>query len=246
MSIAQERTTATFDQRAPDYLAKYREPTHLFHLEKRRRLELTREIAGRLRPRRILDAGSGPGIALAALRDDLPGARLAGVDLSLSMLRHARASGLSRLPLGQSLIEQLPFRDACFDLVYALGVLDYLDDPARVFGAVRRVLAPGGHFLFTYPNAQSVNRNLRSGSRRLLAGSGDVSAASIPSRRVDVWLAGSGFELVERHFITYGNGLFFFPWQPLMNRHLERWLRDRPLGRYLAWSCLCLARRREG
>jgi SAM-dependent methyltransferase len=245
VSAAQHRTAATFDRRASDYLAKYRKPSHLFHLEKRRRLELAREITARLRPQRVLDAGSGPGIALAALRGDLPGARLAGVDLSLSMLREARAAGLARVPLGQSLIEQLPFRDACFDLVYALGVLDYLDDPSRVFAPVQRVLEPGGHFLFTYPNAQSLNRRLRSASRRLLASAGEgVSAAALPTRSIDAWLTESGFELVERHFITFGNGLFFFPWQPALNLRLERWLHGRFLARYLGWSCLCLARKR--
>ncbi len=244
MSSAQDRTAASFDQRAPDYLAKYREPNHLFHLEKRRRLELTREIVGRLRPQRILDAGSGPGIALAALAADLPHASLAGVDLSLSMLRQARADGLSRTPLTQSLIEELPFADAGFDLVYALGVLDYLEDPSRAFASVARVLAAGGYFLFTYPNAQSLNRSLRSWSRGLVAGSeAEVSAASLSSRRVDAWLAASGFELVERHFITYGNGLVFWPWQAALNRRLEHGLQGRRLGRYLAWSCLCLARK---
>lgn len=245
MNAAQDRTAATFDRRAPDYLAKYRAPTHLFHLEKRRRLELALEIAARLRPQRVLDAGSGPGIALAALQDELPGARLVGVDLSLSMLREARATGLARVPLGQSLIEQLPFRKACFDLVYALGVLDYLDDPSRVFAPVHQVLAPGGHFLFTYPNAQSLNRRLRSGARRLLAGAGEgVSAAAIATRRIDAWLDESGFEPVERHFITYGNGLLFLPWQSALNLWLERRLRGRRLARYLGWSGLCLARKR--
>lgn len=53
-----------------------------------------------------------------------------------------------------SLGEHLPFRDASFDLVSANMVLEHLPDPVAVFREVRRVLAPGGAFLFVTPNAE--------------------------------------------------------------------------------------------
>jgi ubiquinone/menaquinone biosynthesis C-methylase UbiE len=241
---AHGRIGAQFDERALRYRAKYEAPTHLFHLEKLRRLELLVDYARTLRPHHILDAGSGPGIALSALQTCLPDANLAGIDLSFSMLQQARTDALDGIPLIQSRVERLPFAGDSFDLVYALGVLDYLRDPSEFFRSAHRVLKPGGHFLFTYPNADSVNRGFRTRLRSLFAAPRNaVSAAAIHSASVDRWLEYHGFELLHRHFITYGNGLVFFPWQTAMNRNLERWLRARPIRRYLAWSCVCLTRK---
>ncbi len=48
---------------------------------------------------------------------------------------------------------KLPFADASFDVVSANMVLEHLDRPERVFAEVRRVLAPGGRFVFVTPNA---------------------------------------------------------------------------------------------
>lgn len=237
---------AQFDERALRYRAKYEAPTHLFHLEKLRRLELLVNHARTLGPHLVLDAGCGPGIALSALQACLPDASLAGIDLSFSMLQQARDDALGRIPLIQSRVERLPFADDSFDMVYALGVLDYLRDPSEFFRSAHRVLKPGGHFLFTHPNPDSVNRSFLMWLRSFFAASGDaVSAVAIPSSSVDRWLEDHGFELLQRHFITYGNGLVFFPWQTAMNRTMERWLDGRPVSRYLAWSCLCLTRKRR-
>jgi ubiquinone/menaquinone biosynthesis C-methylase UbiE len=46
----------------------------------------------------------------------------------------------------------LPFADGSFDVVTANMVLEHLDNPVRVFSEVRRVLAPGGRFIFVTPN----------------------------------------------------------------------------------------------
>ena len=48
----------------------------------------------------------------------------------------------------------LPFPAESFDVVIALWVLEHLSQPERVLAEVRRVLAPGGHFLFLTPNAR--------------------------------------------------------------------------------------------
>lgn len=46
----------------------------------------------------------------------------------------------------------LPFRDKGFDLVTANMVVEHVDDPRGLLSEVRRVLAPGGLFLFHTPN----------------------------------------------------------------------------------------------
>ncbi len=47
---------------------------------------------------------------------------------------------------------ELPFPDASFDLVFAIYVLEHIDDPRRFVSEVGRVLKPGGSFLCLTPN----------------------------------------------------------------------------------------------
>jgi SAM-dependent methyltransferase len=46
----------------------------------------------------------------------------------------------------------LPFKDETFDLITANMVVEHLEDPATFLADVRRVLRPGGRFLFHTPN----------------------------------------------------------------------------------------------
>ncbi|AHG90042.1 Methyltransferase type 11 [Gemmatirosa kalamazoonensis] len=74
-----------------------------------------------------------------------------GVDYDLeSLLKHRTIHELARADA-----RQLPFADDTFDLVTANMVVEHLDDPAAQFAEVRRVLRPGGAFLFHTPNARS-------------------------------------------------------------------------------------------
>jgi ubiquinone/menaquinone biosynthesis C-methylase UbiE len=59
------------------------------------------------------------------------------------------------MPVFRGVGEHLPFVDEAFDLVVSLWVLEHLPSPAAVFREVRRVLKPGGHFIFVTPNARN-------------------------------------------------------------------------------------------
>ncbi len=48
--------------------------------------------------------------------------------------------------------DALPFVDSSFDLITANMVIEHVRDPARILSEVRRVLRPGGRFLFHTPN----------------------------------------------------------------------------------------------
>jgi malonyl-CoA O-methyltransferase len=129
---------------------------------------LQREIAGRLlarldymriAPQRILDLGCGTGYAIGLLRKRYPAAYLVGLDIAFAMTATARVRALPRLPfgLGRHLsrsrfisadAEALPFADRSFDLIFSNLALQWCD-PDAVFRECRRVLRPGGLFLFT-------------------------------------------------------------------------------------------------
>jgi ubiquinone/menaquinone biosynthesis C-methylase UbiE len=74
--------------------------------------------------------------------------QLVGIDLNrASLLRH---EGLRDRVEGG--LERLPFRDAAFDLVTANMVVEHLRDAREILQEIRRVLKPGGLFIFHTPN----------------------------------------------------------------------------------------------
>jgi malonyl-CoA O-methyltransferase len=110
----------------------------------------------RLRPGAILDAGSGTGNALAALRSRYPEAGIVALDIALAMLQRGR----ERLPWWKGLlvrrpsavcsdIERLPLAHAAVDMVWSNLALQWLNEPQRGFAEMQRVLAPGGLLMFS-------------------------------------------------------------------------------------------------
>lgn len=107
-------------------------------------------------PRRILDAGCGTGNAWQGLGARYPAARMLALDIAPGMLRQARA-GLSwhqrLLRRGPQAVcgdlEHLPLAGGSIDLVWSNLALQWVNELPRAFVEMRRVLAPGGLFLFT-------------------------------------------------------------------------------------------------
>lgn len=102
--------------------------------------------------RRVLELACGGGNGLG-----LVGARaryLVGGDLSMPLLRAARAHYGQRFPLTRLSAEALPFRDGAFDIVLFFEASYYVGDTARAFREVSRVLARGGSALLVSANPQ--------------------------------------------------------------------------------------------
>lgn len=110
--------------------------------------DLVRRVAER-KPRRILEIAAGTGVVTRALADTLPDAGIVATDLNTAMLQQARATGTSRpVEWRQADAMALPFGDGEFDAVVCqFGVMFFPDKP-HAFAEARRVLKPGGVFLF--------------------------------------------------------------------------------------------------
>jgi len=93
----------------------------------------------------VLDAGCGDGVHAVLLEEEAPGGTLrVGLDISGRALHSTRARVGDRWQLVQAGLEDLPFRDETFDLVYAYGVVAYTDDPSRSVSELARVTRRGG------------------------------------------------------------------------------------------------------
>jgi len=99
---------------------------------------------------RVLDLGCGRGGVVELFWRDVKIA--AGLDPDSASLAEHRSHGM---PVIRGVGERLPFVDGSFDLIVCLWVLEHMREPAAVFGEVRRVLRPGGHFVFLTPNMRN-------------------------------------------------------------------------------------------
>jgi ubiquinone/menaquinone biosynthesis C-methylase UbiE len=103
-------------------------------------------------PARVLETAAGTGIVTRQLRDLLPaGTRLTATDLNPPMLDVARAKFQpgEEVEFRPADAMALPFADATFDAVVCqFGVMFY-PDKEQAYGEAYRVLASGGHYLFS-------------------------------------------------------------------------------------------------
>lgn len=134
-----------FDQFSSDYDSRMRE--RLGYRAPEILIDMALMTEGRVRKVPTLDLGCGTGLAGPVFK---PAATtLTGIDLSPEMLAKAEATGVyDTLELGD--VEAWPFATRRrFGRVIACDVFVYLGDLRRTFEGVKRVLKPGGMFLFT-------------------------------------------------------------------------------------------------
>jgi len=112
-----------------------------------------RDLAERLRPRaprRVLELACGTGAVTRAIAVELPATTsIVATDLNPGMLEQAKQLGASRQVEWQVAdATALPFADASFDAVVCQFGTMFFPDKPKAYSQVRRVLAPGGFFLF--------------------------------------------------------------------------------------------------
>lgn len=100
---------------------------------------------------RVLEVAAGTGVVTRALASTLAEpVEIIATDLNQPMLDYA-ASLVTARPVvwRQADALSLPFEDATFDAVVCQFAAMFFPDKARAFAEARRVLAPGGVFLFS-------------------------------------------------------------------------------------------------
>jgi ubiquinone/menaquinone biosynthesis C-methylase UbiE len=98
-------------------------------------------------PKRVLDLGTGTGLAAFVAARCFPEAEVVGVDLAPAMVAQAQQRTppelAERVRFEQADAAKLQFEDGAFDLVQLANMIPFFDELARV-------LAPGGQALFAF------------------------------------------------------------------------------------------------
>jgi len=108
--------------------------------------------AASLSPSAVLEIAAGTGVVTRALAPKLsPAASYIVTDLNQPMLDYAasRQGSDSRIKWRQADAMSLPFENAAFDLVCCQFGAMFFPDRSAAYREARRVLKPGGHFLFS-------------------------------------------------------------------------------------------------
>jgi len=111
------------------------------------------DLANRLASRSlksVLEIAAGTGVVTRALASTLPrDTAIVATDLNQPMLDHAAALGTARpVEWRQADAMELPFDEGSFDAVVCQFSVMFFPDKAKAFSEARRVLRPGGVFIF--------------------------------------------------------------------------------------------------
>lgn len=95
----------------------------------------------------VLDAGCGSGRDYVEMASR--GLQVVGIDLSVELLKVARAAGCQKLLMGD--VREVPFRDSSFSGVWSCASLVHLppEGVRKSVSEFRRILAPGGVLFVT-------------------------------------------------------------------------------------------------
>lgn len=112
------------------------------------------DLAKRLASRklsRVLEVAAGTGVVTRTLASVLPAhVAIVATDLNQAMLDQAAKAGTTRpVEWRQADATQLPFGDGTFDAVVCQFGAMFFPDKAKAFSEARRVLKPGGVFIFS-------------------------------------------------------------------------------------------------
>jgi ubiquinone biosynthesis O-methyltransferase len=137
----------TIPDLGPDRYARWR-ASEVGTITERLERQLILELAGNVAGREILDVGCGDGAFALELAER--GAAVTGIDASSAMIDAARTRARrhnAEIDFQVAQAEQLPFPSEQFDVVTAITILCFADDPAPVLREIARVLRPGGRLV---------------------------------------------------------------------------------------------------
>jgi SAM-dependent methyltransferase len=170
MSKASDKHLAArdlFDRTADQY--QQRSGTRIYDLTSfafaRRKAIVLEFLDSSPRSGSLLDYGMGPGVFAQDVVSR--GLRFIGIDLSPEMIERARALGLENCEYVAGDLDSLHAYREAVDVVLAIGLIDYLDDPEAGLEKLITTLKPGGTLILSFRNRRSLVTLLRDFSKRV-------------------------------------------------------------------------------
>jgi SAM-dependent methyltransferase len=186
MSRTVRSATEVFSETADDYVATM--------------VPALRPVAGEVVRRalivpgeRVLDAGTGTGIAAAAATE--AGGNVIGVDAAPGMLAIAR-SDVAGAAFLEADFTRLPFDDAAFDVVIAAHALLFAADRVTALAEWWRVVRPGGRLSISVPGPDALTPSVVFGE--LYARYGIDPTGDYPTLdELGAWGAAAGWRVTD-------------------------------------------------
>lgn len=263
----EEQVAAQYDREeaAVNYAAGYAGrgcSTRYYHS---RQYAVTQALAD-MRGGKLLDVGCGPGMFISHLLRTRPGDfRVTAYDRSTAMAQEVRrrVGSASDVQVQVGRAEDMPFPDDAFDVVVAMGVLEYTHAYTALC-EIARVTRPGGRVLVTmlnplspfrltewlayWPLARLLGRmeRLVGGPERVRHGASRTGIRALPSTRLRRLMRHAG--LVPQGVVYYDVTPLVPPLDKLARRwsrswltHPERTVRRTPPLRWLGTAYLVSA-----
>lgn len=157
-----------YDKFAKEYHKKRLDKIRGFwneHIENPSLLELSKN---HIKNKNILELGCGSGLFIKKILKYRPKS-VTGLDMSEGLLEIAKKT-YPQINFFQGSAEKIPFKKNMFDTVISGLTLHYIKDLSKVFGEVKKILKPGGNFIFSihHPMMECTEKVSRSGNEYIL------------------------------------------------------------------------------
>jgi len=144
----------------------------------------------------ILDVGTGTGTSLAFWGES---AQLFALDSSFNMINKAKLKGSKNLIVGDALA--LPIKSDYFNLITAIGLLEYRKEKIALLKEFQRVLIPTGYLLLTYSQSGLFNfLRLLGGQRIYLLSSVEFNRLI---KKIDLTYLDKKHSLIQRQVLLH-------------------------------------------
>lgn len=131
----------------------------------------------------VLDLGCANGYLGAYVKRKIPGSSIVGVDISVKMIEELRKTGTYQETVLWDLAKGLPFiREGAFDMMLAIGFLEFIAEPASLFAGMAQSLKPAGQCFASFEvfddkkDASKIAENAKAGFPRYLYDMSDIEA----------------------------------------------------------------------
>ncbi len=152
--------------------------------------EILRELAQLTSESVVLDAAGGTGRVATLYASEVR--RIVVCDASAGMLKEAQSKGLEAV---QAAIEELPFKDEEFDVIFLVDALHHLQNQCKALKELLRVLKPTGTLIIEEPDIRYPLIKIIAFLEKLFL----MRSHFVPVKIISQWVTDTGGNSTIRH-----------------------------------------------